>query len=150
MNKKMLTALAALLLPALAGAQGAPGADETAIRARLATYAEARNRGDMHGEVMSYAADGEFLAFGSKVVTGRAGLEKALGGVPPTYTFKLTVDHVRALTANVAVADTSVEAGPDAGHVHIFATYVMVKRGGHWLIGAARVGAPMGAIPAPK
>jgi uncharacterized protein (TIGR02246 family) len=135
-------------------AQTSVSADETAIRERLAGYAAAREHGDVHAEAMAYSEDGEFRAFGGAVVQGRAAIEKTLTVANPTYHFVLNIERVHFLEPNVAIAETAVRAGPEAGPISMVATYVMVKRKGEWLIGAARVGragdSPVAKPAAPK
>lgn len=138
----------AILVPTLTLAQGSSAKDESAIRARLVSYAEARNHNDAHSEALSYTPDGEFKSSSGKISVGRAEIEKSLGATPPTYTFKLTVERARLLEPTVAIADTTIVAGPDNGRRQIQATYVMLKRDGQWLIGAARV-EPAPATPKP-
>jgi hypothetical protein len=55
------------------------------------------------------------------------------------YAFALTVESIRFLASNVAIADTRVIAGPPDHKIDMIGSYVMVKQGGDWLIGAARI-----------
>ena len=68
-------------------------ADEAAIRQRLATYTEARNRSDAHAEALCYTEDGDFRAFGPPS-RGRAEIEKALAVSAPGYAFSLTFETI--------------------------------------------------------
>jgi hypothetical protein len=56
-----------------------------------------------------------------------------------TYEFALTVESIRFLDSKVAIADTHVVAGPAQHKIEMIGSYVMVKKGGTWLIGAARI-----------
>jgi len=113
-------------------------ADEAAIRQRLATYTAARNHGDAHAEALCYTEDGDFRGSGPPS-RGRAEIEKALAVSVSGYAFSLTVESVRFLDSNVAIADTHVVAGPPEHKIDMLGSYVMVKRTGTWLIGAARI-----------
>ncbi len=115
-----------------------PQADEDMIRQRLATYSQARNHGDAHAEALCYAEDGDFRA-GGPASRGRAEIEKALAVSVQGYDFALTVETVRFLDSNVAIADTHVVAGPAQHKIDMIGSYVMVKKGGTWLIEAARI-----------
>jgi uncharacterized protein (TIGR02246 family) len=112
--------------------------DEAKIRQRLVTYTEARNHGDAHAEALCYTEDGDFRAFGPPS-RGRAEIEKALTVSVSGYAFSLTVENLRFLDSNVAIADTHVVAGPPEHKIDMVGSYVMVKKGGAWLIGAARI-----------
>jgi uncharacterized protein (TIGR02246 family) len=152
MIKKSWMVMAALLLPALGWAQDR-NSDEIAIKQRLATYSQARERGDVHAEAQSYAMNADFRAFGGALAQGRDAIEKTLVVSNPNYHFALTVEHVNFLDANIAVAETTVLAGPKDNQRPMVATYTMVKQRGNWLIGAARVAAaapPPEATPAPS
>jgi uncharacterized protein (TIGR02246 family) len=115
-----------------------PVADEALIRQRLSTYTEARNRGDAHAEALCYTEDGDFRSAGPPS-RGRADIEKALAVSVSGYEFSLTVESIRLLDSNVAIADAHVVAGPRDRRIDMLGTYVMVKQGGTWLIGAARI-----------
>lgn len=113
-------------------------ADEAAIRQRLATYTEARNQGDSHREALCYTEDADFRSSGPPS-RGRAEIEKALAVSVAGYAFSLTVESVRFLDSNVAIADAHVVAGPPDHKIDMLGSYIMVKQGGAWLIGAARI-----------
>ena len=136
-----------LLLPGTARAQ-APS-DESAIRARLASYAEARTRRDAHAEALSYTVDGDFRSSAGPFVFGREAVEKQLVVNDPTYQFVLTVTHVRFVTPVVAIADADVSTGVGGRLAPLVGVYVMVKQGSDWLISGARIArAPAPATPA--
>ncbi len=108
------------------------------IRQRLATYTQARNHGDPHAEALCYTEDGDFRA-GGPASHGRPEIEKALAVTVQAYEFALTVESIRFLDSNVAIADTHVVAGPVQHKIDMIGSYVMVKKGNSWLIGAARI-----------
>ena len=101
-------------------------------------YTEARNHGDAHAEALCYTEDGDFRAFGPPS-RGRAEIEKALAVSVSGYAFSLTVERIRFLDSNVAIADAQVVAGPPEHKIDMVGSYVMVKQGAAWLIGAARI-----------
>ena len=119
-------------------AQSSHKTDEQAIRTRLATYADARNHGDAHAEALCYTEDGDFRAAGPPS-RGRAEIEKALAVSVQAYEFNLAVESIRFLDSSVAIADTHVVAGPAQHKIDMLGSYVMVKKDGAWLIGAARI-----------
>ena len=122
----------------IAFAESKHDSDEATIRQRLATYMEARNHGDAHAEALCYTEDGDFRAFGPPS-RGRAEIEKALAVSVSGYAFSLTVESIRFLDSNVAIADAHVVAGPPDHKIDMLGSYIMVKQGGAWLIGAARI-----------
>ena len=136
MRRKLIPLLAVCAITALA--ESKHPADEAAIRQRLATYTEARNHSDAHAEALCYTEDGDFRAFGPPS-RGRAEIEKALAVSVSGYAFSLTVETIRFLDSNVAIADTHVVAGPPEHKIDMLGSYVMVKQGSAWLIGAARI-----------
>ena len=128
-----------LVVPAGLGAQSAVTADDVAIRARLAAYAEARNRRDAHAEALCYTVDGDFRSSAGPFVSGRAAIEKQLTVTDPSYRFALTVTALRFLNGETAIADAEVTAGLGANQGKLVGTYVMAKQGSDWLIAAARI-----------
>ncbi len=114
-------------------------ADEAAIRARLAEYADARNRRDAHAEALCYALDGDFRSSLGPFVFGREAVEKQLVVANPDYRFMLAVTHLRFVTPQVAIADADVNTGVGTKLAPLVGVYVMVKQGGEWLISGARI-----------
>ena len=119
-------------------AQSVSSRDETAIKAQLSAYSEARQQGDGRAQVSFYTEDAEiWLSTTRRMSRGRAAIEKELG-LPsdPNRRFRLEVENVSFLNPEVAFIDaqyynSSVEP---VGH----AFYVMVKREGKWLIRETR------------
>jgi uncharacterized protein (TIGR02246 family) len=128
-----------VLLAGLATAQNGPSKDREAIRQRLSSYAEARDRNDMQAEMTAYAQDADFRVFGGAIARGRPAIEKLITVSDPTYRFALKIDDIHVLGRDAAVVETSIVAGPAARQISIIGTYVMTKQHGQWLIGAARV-----------
>jgi uncharacterized protein (TIGR02246 family) len=135
--------LGAVTCPVALWGQDGRNADDRAIRARLAAYADARNVRDAHAEALCYAEDGDFRSGAGPLATGRAQVEKELAVADPSYRFALTVDGVRFLDADVAIAETAILAGPAGQGIRLIGSYVMVRKAGAWLIGAARIAREM-------
>lgn len=131
-------------LPAFA--QSGTPADDTAVRARLAAYADARNQRDAHAEALCYTLDGDFRSSAGPFVFGRDAVEKQLVVADPTYRFMLTVGRLRFVTGDVAVVDADLMTGVGERLAPLLGTYVLVKQHGDWLISAARITRP----PAPR
>jgi uncharacterized protein (TIGR02246 family) len=132
-----------LLAGGVVSAQGGASADESAIRQRLAAYAAARTARDAHAEALCYAEDGDFRSSAGPFVTGRAKIEQQLTVANPNYRFELDVLGLRFLDPQVAVVEADVRAGVATPLAKLVGTYVMVKRNGEWLIGAARIARAM-------
>ena len=141
-----LILLASLLVPC--GARAQSPADETAVRARLAAYADARNRRDAHAEALSYAPDGDFRSSLGPFVSGRKAIEKQLTVNDPSYRFDLTITHLLFLAPQTAIADAEVKAGVSGTQATLVGTYVVMKQGSEWLIAAARIARAPAPAPA--
>ena len=135
--KATLLLLAAVLT--VAPDASAQSADEAAVRARLAAYADARNRRDAHAEALCYTVDGDFRSSAGPFVSGRDAIEKQLTVTDPNYRFSLEVTHLRFLTPQMVIADATVKAGPGSTPATLVGTYVLMKQGNDWLIAAARI-----------
>ena len=127
-----------VLLPATSRAQS-PASDEVAIRARLAAYADARNRRDAHAEALCYTLDGDFRSSAGPFVSGREAVEKQLTVTNPDYRFLLTVTHFRFITPQIAIVDADVNTGIGTNLAPLVGVYVMQKQGNDWLISGARI-----------
>ena len=139
---RMFRGLSIVVLVALAAAAApaqSPSADEAAIRARLAKYADARNRRDAHAEALCYATDGDFRSSLGPFVFGREAVEKQLVVTNPDYRFLMAVTHLRFITPQVAIADADVNTGMGTNLAPLVGVYVMVKQDGEWLISGARI-----------
>lgn len=135
------------VLPVLA--QNGTSQDEAGIRARMAAYADARNKRDAHAEALCYTEDGDFRSSAGPFVSGRAAIEKQLTVSDPNYFFNLTVTKVRFLNPSTAIVDAEVDAGVGARHGLLVADYVVVKQGNDWLISAGRIATKPAPRPAP-
>jgi len=136
MRRRSIPLLAVCAVAAFAEAKH--DADEATIRQRLAIYTEARSHGDAPAEALCYTKDGDFRAFGPPS-RGRAEIEQALAVSVAGYAFSLTVESIRLLDSNVAIADARIVAGPPEHKINMVGSYVMVKQEGTWLIAAARI-----------
>jgi len=141
-GKVLSFTIAAMLLTGVA-ASAQTAADETAITKQLAAYADARTKRDAHAESLCYAEDGDFRSSAGPFVTGRAQIEKQLTVNNPNYKFELDVVSLRFLDPQVAIVEADVRAGVGENLGKLVGSYVMVKRNGEWLIGAARIARAM-------
>ena len=136
--KLLILSFAAGLL-ATAPVRAQSPADDAAVRARLAAYAEARNQRDARAEALCYTPDGDFRSRLGPFVSGREAIEKQLTVNDPSYRFGLTVTHLRFLGPQTAIVDAEVKAGVGGTQGTLVGTYVMAKQGADWLIAAARI-----------
>jgi uncharacterized protein (TIGR02246 family) len=136
---RCLSIVALVALTTAVSSAQSPSADETAIRRRLAAYADARNRRDAHAEALCYTTDGDFRSSSGPFVFGREAVEKQLVVANPDYRFHLAVTHLRFVTPQVAIADADVNTGLGANLAPLVGVYVMVKQDGEWLISGARI-----------
>ena len=123
--------------------------DEAAVRARLAAYADARNKRDAHAEALCYTEDGDFRSSLGPFVSGRAAVEKQLTVNDPTYHFNLEITKFRFLNPTTAIVDAEVRTGTSKGEGVLVADYVVVKEGSAWLISAGRIATKPAPRPAP-
>jgi len=123
----------------VAHGQDTKTADDAAIRQRLATYAMARSNRDSHAEALCYWEDADFRSSAGPFVNGREGIERQMVVNDPNYRFELEVVSLRFLTPDVAIAETNLQTGVLPFLTKLVGSYVMVKRNGEWLIGAARI-----------
>ena len=142
--KGMSLTLVILTMAASAMAQSAQ--DEGAVRARLAAYADARNKRDAHAEALCYTEDGDFRSSQGPFVSGRAAIEKQLTVNDPSYHFDVEITKLRFLNQTTAIVDADVRTGTSRGEALLVADYVLVKQGSDWLISAGRIA----TRPAPR
>ena len=147
LKRSLLIVTVLLGVPAGLFAQS-PGPDEVAIRARLAAYADSRNKRDAHAEALCYTTDGDFRSSAGPFVSGREAVEKQLTVTNPDYRFLLNVTHLRFLTPQVAIVDADVNTGIGANLAPLVGVYVMIKQGGDWLISGARIARAPAPAPA--
>ena len=120
--------------------------DEGAVRARIAAYADARNKRDAHAEALCYTEDGDFRSSQGPFVSGRAAIEKQLTVNDPSYHFDIEITKLRFLNPATAIVDADVRTGTSRGEAVLVADYVLVKQGNDWLISAGRIATK----PAPR
>lgn len=155
----MRTTLTAVFVIALAltGFAQAPGAagDEAAIRRVAQQYDEARNKGDWVALGALFTEEADQLTSAGEWRRGRAdvaqGIERSMSTTYKGAKYTTTIDRVRMLAPNVAIADGPFEIVnvPGGGTRRAHATYVLMKSGDRWRIAAYRsmVPAPTGATP---
>jgi len=146
-RRHILAAVCVLALRVPLGAQNTQ--DEAAVRARLAAYADARNKRDAHAEALCYTEDGDFRSSLGPFVSGRSAIEKQLTVNDPTYHFNLEITKFRFLNPTTAIVDAEVKTGTSRGEGLLVADYVVVKQGNDWLIAAGRIATKPAPRPAP-
>jgi uncharacterized protein (TIGR02246 family) len=123
-------------------------ADEAAIRAVVRNYLEARERRDAPAIGALFTEDADQQTTGGQWRRGRAAI------VPGTLASsqnnpgsrRITVETVRFLTSDVAIADGPYEIGAGDTNVRrMWATLVLVRQGNAWRIGAIRNMVPTAA-----
>jgi uncharacterized protein (TIGR02246 family) len=155
---RMVTALAVAMMfvlapPAAADSAKARSTDEAAIRALVATQAEAWNRSDAAAWSRDFAPDAEFINIAGTVFKGRAEIESRHAFVFNTL-FKgsrtqVTVTRVLFLGGDVAVTDmehrvTGYSGLPpgvqptEPGVLKTRMRYVMKKSGKRWEVVAGQ------------
>jgi uncharacterized protein (TIGR02246 family) len=154
-----LVVAAAVLLagtPATLRSQGGPAADEAAVRALVATYQAAREKGDAAALAALFTADADQLVSSGEWRRGREAVVKGSLASSQQAQGKrtFTVDTVRMIAANVALADSRYEiAQTDGVTRRMWASWLLVKDGGGWKIAAIRnmlPAAPAGTAATPR
>ena len=132
----------------MAAAAQSPGTDEAAVRAVVATYVAARERGDAAAvaAVFTEHADqltssGEWRRGRDALVRGTLASSKANSGART-----ITIKTVRFPAPDVAIADGEyvIAASGAAAARNLWTSFVMVRSGGRWRIDAIR-----NMLPAP-
>ena len=153
----IVAALLALtvLAPASAVAQ-TPVTDEAAVRALVEAYSAARDKGDAVALAGLFTADADQLVSSGEWRRGREAVVKgSLASSQQTQgTRTFTIDTVRMIAANVALADSRYEIAQTGGTTRrMWASWLLVKDGGAWKIAAIRnmlPAAPAGAAATPR
>jgi len=120
MNRCCSAVVFVLAATFVAQTQSVSSRDETAIKAQLAAYSEARQRGDGRAQAAFYTEDAEIWRLTTrKMSRGHAAIEKELN-LPsdPNRRFRLEVENVSFLNPEVAFIDAqyySSSVEPD-GH----------------------------------
>ena len=140
-----LLALTTMVVSCAAGGQGLATAaahdrsiDDAAIRARVAAMESALNTRDAEAYASAYLLDGDFIDMAGPRSEGYEAIlremERLLATLPNDIgSIAIAVSSIRFLASDVAVADCDVL--PSGSR----ATYVMVRRGGSWLVAAGRI-----------
>jgi uncharacterized protein (TIGR02246 family) len=141
----VLVVLAASSLPA----QSTGGDDETAIREVVRRYNDAREANDPKAIEALFVADADQLVSSGEWRRGRDVLVKgAMASSARTGgTRTLTVEAIRMVTPDVAVADARYEISglADGSTRRMWSTFVVVRQAGAWRISAIR-----NMLPAPS
>ena len=126
-----------LLMTIFCAASFAQNRDEAAIREVVKKYVNARDAIDPHAIEALFTADadqlvssGEWRKGRDELVRGTVASSKKETGTTRT----ITIETVRFLDANVAIADGRY----DLGTRHMWSTFLFKKDGGVWKIAAIR------------
>ena len=126
--------------------------DEAAIRAVVAKYVDARERIDPQAVEPLFTSDADQLVSSGEWRKGRAAVVKGTMASSTNNSGKrtITVESVRFVTADVAIADGRYELTGLAGGAtrSMWTTFVMKRVGKEWQITAIRNMLP--AAPAPS
>ena len=143
-----ITALLALvLLTAAPAAAQAPVSDDGAIRAVVAAYSAARDKGDGAALAALFTADADQLVSSGEWRRGRpAVVQGSLASSQQNQGARtFTIETVRMVAANVALADSRYDIAPPGGPTRrMWASWLIVKDGTAWKIAAIR-----NMLPAP-
>ena len=127
------------LLPLHAAPQSA---DQEAIRKLAADFNAAINKGDAKTAAALFTADGDYLSSTGRLGRGTAEIEKMVSdqaaGAFKGQSFKTTIDTIRMIRPDVAIASGTFESAARKG----LATFVTVRDGGRWRIAALRAMVP--------
>ncbi len=141
------TALALLLASALPAAAkpkaSKAGSDERAIRAMVASFVAAFNRGDAETLAAQWLPDGDVVTASGEMIKGREAIQRQFERVlaergHPKLSSKILA--IRFLGPDVAVEDSTSKLNPEppGPPAHMHHTTVYVKRDGKWRIASAR------------
>lgn len=142
-------ALALLLTPAIARAQGGTAADEKAIRDVETRWEAAWNRHDVAAMAATYAPDSDAINLAGEWFKGRDAFEKSLeelhSGKTKGSVWQTEQSNIKFLTPEIAIVHVYVNShgdrNPDGSPMaprHVILTRVEVKRRGQWLIVASQ------------
>jgi uncharacterized protein (TIGR02246 family) len=131
-----------LTLAALSPAEAqAPVSDDAAVRALVDAYSAARDKGDAAALTALFTADADQLVSSGEWRRGRDAVVKgSLASSQQTQGKRtFTIDTVRMIAADVAVADSRYEiAQTDGTTRRMWASWLVVKDGTAWKIAAIR------------
>ena len=143
MKELLITAVAiAASLPIVSAENKGSAADEAAIRAAVAQYNEARNRGDANAMAQFFTSDAQMIDNSATVrADGRAAMEKDFSTWLKEARMRDShaereVAHVQFLAPDLAVVTTKVmlTRNTDNAKLNMMDVDVMRKEGGKWLI----------------
>jgi len=133
--------LAAILIAAGPAAAQAPAADDAAVRALVDAYSAAREKGDVAALTALFTADADQLVSSGEWRRGRAAvITGSLASSQQTQgTRTLTIETVRMIAANVAIADSRYDIAQTNGTTRrMWASWLVVKDGTAWKIAGIR------------
>ncbi len=137
----LTASLAIATSPAEALGQERPE-DERAIRETVEAVPTALNARDWAAAAAPFTEDGDVLVPGSALASGRAAIaafwEQGWSDAPDDRQIAVTIQAIRFLGPDVAIAELTAEFS--AGEpTRDRATYVIVRDGDTWQVGALRV-----------
>jgi uncharacterized protein (TIGR02246 family) len=133
--------LAAIVVAAGPAAAQAPATDDAAVRALVDAYSAAREKGDAAALTALFTADADQLVSSGEWRRGReAVVEGSLASSQQTQgTRTLTIETVRMVAANVAIADSRYDIAQTSGTTRrMWASWLVVKDGPAWKIAGIR------------
>jgi len=129
----------------LLGAQTPTAQDDAgddAVRARIKALEAAWNSRDAAGVASAYAPDGDLILGDGPRYSGRDAIRRSStamwSGVPPERRISISVDAIRHLGPDTAIAECTARFSAGAP-TQDRATWVMVRREGAWWVAALRV-----------
>jgi uncharacterized protein (TIGR02246 family) len=116
--------------------------DEAAIRAAIATYVDAYNRGDAHAVAEHWSDAGEWVSPNGDRIVGRTAIESAMDEVfaeSKDTKIEVVEPKVRFVTSDVAIEEGGVNV-TTPGEPTATSTYIAVhvKRDGAWMLNTVR------------
>jgi uncharacterized protein (TIGR02246 family) len=123
------------------GVAQTPSSDDAAVRALVETYTAAREKGDPAALAALFTADADQLVSSGEWRRGReAVVTGSLASSQQTQGRRtLTIETVRMVAANVALADSRYDiAQADGATRRMWASWLLVKDGATWKIAAIR------------
>ena len=142
----------ALPAPAAERSSAASSADEAAVRAVVRSYVDARELRDPAAIEALFTSDADQHTTAGEWRRGRAevirGSIESSGRNPGTRT--ITVERVRFITPDVAIADGRYEIAAQGGARRMWTTIVLERESGAWRIAAIRNMVPSATPAAPS
>ncbi len=116
--------------------------DEAAIRAAIASYVEAYNRGDAHAVAEHWSDEGEWVTPNGDRVVGREAIKQAMGEVfaeSKDTSIEVLEPRIRFVTPEVAIEEGAVRV-TSPGKATSESTYIAVdvKQDGAWKLSTVR------------